>query len=154
MSYDLKPNKKGLESFHFGAFSWGPLLSACGLLWPAMFNGGQWYCVWDVDPRLTGDYPALMTSEGMEITEEEAKIMARCARNLVVVQRSLPTENADESVVGRKEGINREQLLELLAKTVSGGINQKWPLKLRSDFVDRYEQFAEWADKSGGFKIF
>jgi len=43
MGYDLTPKNKKLEGFHLGAFSWGPLLEACGYLWPMAQNGAQWY---------------------------------------------------------------------------------------------------------------
>jgi hypothetical protein len=29
----------------------------------------------------------------------------------------------------------------------------KWPVKIRTDFTDRFEAFADWAEKSGGFQI-
>lgn len=89
----------------------------------------------------------------MAITNAEAKIMARCARNLVAVQRSLPDSHADKSAVGRKT-ITKENLLEMITATVAGGsVNSEWPVKLRSDFVDLYERFADWAETSGGFTI-
>ncbi len=158
MGYDLSAIRpRGVEKqFHFGAFSWTPLLEACGYLWPLTFNGGQWYCVFGVDKRLGTDYPLLISNDGFRVSAAEAKIMARCARNFVTVQRSLPEPDPDSrSVVNRPEGINRNDMLKLLAAAVSGGgpRGEAWPVKLRSDFLDRYERFADWAEKSGGFEV-
>lgn len=33
-------------------------------------------------------------------------------------------------------------------------LDERWPVKLRDDFVEKYERFAEWAERSGGFKIY
>lgn len=155
MGYDLTAHNMDAGDFHFGAFSWGPLVASCGTLWPFMLRGGQWYCVWGVDERMPhgDDYPRIISNDGMVITEEEAKIMARCARNLVAIQRSLPDENADQSAVGRKT-MTKDSLMEAMTKVMTGeALNEKWPVKLRADFVDGYEKFADWAEKSGGFKI-
>lgn len=157
MGYDLTavaPVDGADAQFHFGSFSWGPLLEACGYLWPLAQKGGQWYCVFGVDQRLGTDYPLLLSNDGFTVTAEEAKIMARCARNFVAVQRSLPVPDPESRpVVDRPEGIDREGLVKLLHRTVSGGSDDPWPRKLRDDFIDKYEHFADWADKSGGFEV-
>jgi hypothetical protein len=64
------------------------------------------------------------TNDGFSISAADAKLMARVARNFVAIQRTL--KDGDENA---------------------------WPMKIRSDFVDRFEKFAEWAEKSGGFSI-
>jgi hypothetical protein len=155
MAYRLKPKRSGVDDFNFGAFSWIPLMEACGLLFPCMHDGGRWYCSFGADPRMpTGDdYPRIISNDGMKITEDEAMIMSRIARNLVAVQRSLPEENADQTPVGRTS-VDRPTLEGMMRQVMAGKpLNTKWPVKLRADFVDRYETFAEWATRSGGFSI-
>lgn len=153
MSYDLAPRNREADYFHFGAFSWPVLLEACGYLFPVIHHGGRYYMAYGIDPREDGTYPGILANDGFRVTAEEARIMARMARNFVAIQRTLPEENQEQSVVNRPEGVNREQLMALLTRTVSGTDAQPWPRKIRTDFVDRFEQFAAWAEKSGGFSV-
>lgn len=154
MGYDLSARNKDAGSFHFGAFSFPVLLDACGYLWPCIGNGAQWYCVWGVDPRMPdGDnYPRIRSNDGFAVTAEEAKIMARVARNFVAIQRSLPDNNKADDAMTRGS-VNQEQLLNLMTRALQHTEPGPWPVKIREDFVDRFEAFAEWADTSGGFKI-
>lgn len=125
MSYDLRPNNEELGEFDFGAFSWPILLEACGYYFIAIKKGPRWNFVAGVDERMGDTYPKILSNDGFQVTEEEAKVMARIARNFVATQRALPdTEEKDA-----------------------------WPARIRTDFVDRYEKFADWAEKSGGFSI-
>jgi hypothetical protein len=117
MSYDLCPKKKEAGDFRFGAFSWPVLLEACGYLFPCVHGQGQ-YC--SVDDK----WVMLGTNDGFKVSADDAKLMARCARNFVAIQRGLPSDHID-----------------------------RFPPKIRTDFVDRFERFAEWAEKSGGFSI-
>lgn len=121
MSYDLKPIKRGVEQFTFGAFSWPVLIEACGYLFPCVSIGAKYCYQPGLDQRIEKG-PLLITNDGMKITAAEAKIMARIARNYVAIQRGLP----DDSDA---------------------------PRKIRTDFVDRFEKFADWAERSGGFRI-
>lgn len=124
MGYDLRAKKEGVEDFNIGAFSFPVLIEACGYLFPCISIGARYCYVPGVDPRIEHG-PTLITNDGFPVTEEEAKIMARIARNYVAIQRNLPDDQRDH-----------EQ-----------------PMKIRKDFVDKFERFAEWADKSGGFEI-
>jgi hypothetical protein len=130
MGYDLIPNKDELDYFHFGAFSWPILLEACGYLFAEVNYMSKYYIV-KTDDRF--ESARLTTNDGFEVTAEEAKIMARIAKNFVAVQRSLPEQGE----------------IDIFAPAY----RQPWPRKIRSDFVDRYEQFADWAERSNGFSI-
>lgn len=133
MGYDLKASNKAVGWFHFGAFSWLTFTENLGYLFPVIQKSAQWYCVWGADERMpVGDtYPRLIGNDGMRITADEARTMARMARNYVAVQRSLTPETQGTDCLG----------------------NPKWPQKTREDFVDKIEAFAEWAEKSRGFTI-
>ena len=154
MGYDFTPKNEDAGRFHLGAFSFPVLLEACGHLWPSIHHKGQWYCVWGADPRMPeGDtYPGLISNDGFEVTEEEAHIMARMARNLVLIQRSLPDDHVVDDLRS-KNSMNREDVIKALERGMYGGGHEKWPVKIRPDFMDKFEQFAEWLDKSGGFVI-
>lgn len=153
MGYDLKPKNADIEWFPFGAFSWPVLVEACGYLFPAISKGAKWYCVSGADPRMPegDDYPSILSNDGMEITAEEARIMARMARNYVAVQRSLPEENRDPGLRGKAE-FNKEDV----EAAVLRGMHEyewPWPSKIRDDFTDRLEEFADWAEQPEGFEI-
>jgi hypothetical protein len=126
MGYDLRAKNEKAEDFHFGAFSFPILIEACGYLFSAISIGPRWCTAQpNPDPRMGEGYPMLLTNDGFPVTDEEAKIMARVARNFVAIQRGLP-DNQPE---------------------------QEKPMKIRKDFVDKFEKFAEWAESSGGFEI-
>jgi hypothetical protein len=157
MSYDLQPKNKKLDTFTLGAFSFPILLEACGYLWPCIHNGGQWYCAFGTDARMPqgDDYPRLLSNDGFKVTAEEARIMARVARNFVAIQRTLPEPSPDELVgagVQQKASFKREDVEQMLLRAMGGG-KANWPMKIRSDFTDRFEQFAAWAERSDGFAI-
>ena len=154
MGYDLSPVNKDVDSFHFGAFSWGPLLDACGYLFPCVRNGGERYCVWGVDARMPegDDYPRLLSNDGFLVTSEEAKVMARCARNFVAVQRSLPDAHRGSGTTSTQVAFERKDVEELLIRAMSGATPGPWPVKIRDDFTEKYEKFADWAEQSGGFE--
>lgn len=139
MGYDLIPSNRKLEPFHFGSFSFPILLEACGYLYVCIHKGPRWYCVFGEDKRMPigDDYPRIVSNDGFRVTAEEARIMARIARNYVIIQEKLPEEN---------RGIEEDTSL---LKSV-----QPWPLKIRDDFTEKFAKFSEWAPKSRGFKIY
>jgi hypothetical protein len=98
------------------------------------------------------DYPRILSNRGFPVTALEAKIMARIARNLVVIQRSLPEENRPESAAQATGVITKEDILPAMMRGLFGG-EKVWPVKMRDDFVDKYEAFAPWAEQSRGFRI-
>jgi hypothetical protein len=135
----------------------------------------------DRDERFKGcQYPPELANDGFVVTEEEAKIMARFCRNWVGVQRTLPEENRTQSFFeGEKgrEGIKPQDIEAKIAKygltvediqrmmsrgtppvalmtlLMRADTEEAWPAKVRDDFVDKIEEFADWADQSGGFRI-
>jgi hypothetical protein len=81
--------------------------------------------------------------------------LARIARNFVTIQRRLPEEHR-----GPKPGsfktqaqLSPQEAQILLTRAMGGGEMGPWPVKIRDDFTDRIERFAEWAEMSGGFSI-
>jgi hypothetical protein len=128
MGYDLVPNNKKSKDFHMGAFSYTILLEACNYLFPFLILTPAWICAFEADERMgCGAYPLILSNDGFQVTEEEAKIMARMVRNYVAIQQVLyKDENA--------------------AQTCNITI-------IRSDFIKKFKQFADWAEESKGFKI-
>jgi hypothetical protein len=152
MGYDLTPKNDDAGDFHFGAFSFPVLLEACGYLFSSIHNGGRWYCTFGTDPRMGDSYPLILSNDGFAVTDEEAKIMARIARNFVAVQRTLPDEQKGDGM--ESDGVfDRARIEKLMIQAMHADSPQKWPIKIRTDFTNRFEKFAEWAEKSGGFEI-
>jgi hypothetical protein len=120
VSFDFHPKNKDAGDFSLGAFSWPVLLESFGYLFPCVNSKGQYCC--DGAQR---EWIQIGTNDGFAINATDAKLMARCARNFVAIQRGLPDKDPE-----------------------------KWPGKIRADFIDRFEKFADWAEKSGGFRIY
>ena len=153
MGYDLIARNKSADTFHFGAFSFPVLLEACGYLFPCIHNGSRWYCVFGVDPRMpkSDKYPRVLSNDGFKVTAEEAKIMARIARNYVEIQHSLPDSNETQDM--RSKSVFAKDDVEKLMNAMHGNKDEPWPVKIRTDFAAKFAEFAEWAEKSGGFEI-
>ncbi|PAF31889.1 hypothetical protein [Paenibacillus sp. 7516] len=139
MAYDFLPKKKEAGDFRLGSFAWTTLIeTAFGCLFPCLTKGGRYIYGWETDKRFKKEheYPILISNSRMRVTATEAKLMARMARNLVSIQRTL-----DDSHYNTEVAFDAAEW------------EKKWPQKLRDDWVDEYEKFADWAEKSGGFKI-
>jgi hypothetical protein len=144
MSYDLYANNTELPRFH--TQGWTHLLPQFGTYFPFTTSGATWYALFDgrmgvhnhpTEPENEEQYPSIIcTCGGFEATEEEAKVMPRMARNYVAIQRTL-----DET--------HRLDPLDAIPYYL-----RKFPQKIRNDWVDNYEQFADWAEASRGFKIY
>src|SRR5208282_147039 len=129
MGYDLTPVNDDAGDFHFGAFSFPVLLEACGYLFSSIHNGGRWYCTFGTDPRMGDTYPGILCNDGFPVTDEEAKIMARIARNYVAVQRTLPDENETDGMESKGE-FKRDDVVKLMHKAMHPSAPDKWPVKI------------------------
>jgi hypothetical protein len=152
MGHDLYPNNEALPHFPMG-LAWSFLLEQCGAYFTCVSHGARWYSLWDermsTHHHATDDdtegrkdvvdttYPAIICNCGFEVTEEEAKVMARIARNYAAIQRTLPELTEEE----RDQPITTPDYL------------RPFPQSIRRDWVEMYEQFAEWAEQSQGFKV-
>src|SRR5256885_4766250 len=146
MSYDLKSKNPTLDTFAFVAFSSPVLLEACGYLFACIHNGSKWYCAFGEDTRMPDgdDYPRLLSNDGFAVTADEARIMARVARNYVAIQRTLPEPSPEELASAgfrQKSSFTAKDVEAMLLRAMSGG-KEQWPLKIRTDFVEQFERFA------------
>lgn len=152
MGYDLVPNNKELKTLRLGT-SWSHLLEQCGAYFTCMSHSARWYML--KDERMTThhhdldddgtakqvtdeSHPAILCNCGFEVTGEEAKVMARIARNYAAIQRTLPELTEEE----RNLPVTVPEYL------------RPFPRPIRRDWVELYEQFASWAEQSQGFRIF
>jgi hypothetical protein len=139
MGYDFSPVNEEAGGFHMGAFLWPHFLEQCGAYFICISQpgGGKWFFIAGVDERMPEQdkYPRLHSNDGFPVTEEEAKVLARIARNYATIQRNLEDQSKEED------------------DFLKPAYQQIWPRKIREDWVDRLEQFADWAEQSGGFAI-
>lgn len=143
MSIWLHPRNKALPKFSIGTACWGYILDHAGLLWPVAFNGARWFVVSGVDRRFEVGkdgslYPDILGDSGhtFRVYADEARVLARVARNLTVIQSVLP---ADQTT-----GVGTGDFLKPAHEQV-------WPRKIRDDWPPIWTEFAEWADQSRGF---
>lgn len=136
MGYDLKalkPKNKKESEFHMGAFSFPLILGMVGFLFPSYHGMDLKLCSWVMtmrtkDKRFLGTtYPPILSMDGFKVSDFEAKVMARCVNNYVSFQ---------EDNWGEEKDIPSEFLKPI-----------------RDDFVEKFKNFAVWAEKSGGFEI-
>lgn len=73
-------------------------------------------------------YPLLLSNDGFAVTDEEAKIMARIARNYVTIQRTLPDENLGAGMES-KPSFKRDDVMNLLVAAMHDNKPETWPRK-------------------------
>lgn len=139
MGYDLYAKNKDAGEFHFGAFSWPWLLDAgVGLAigqGPGFSPASYFY-----QPDRKGRDP--MSNDGFHVKAADAKLMARLARVVVDLEKNraeafdkLPTET-------------KAELSSFGSRTA-----HIYKMPVRDDFRQKALEFADWAEKSGGFTI-
>lgn len=137
MGYDFHAVNKELDHFHMGAFLWPYFLEQCGAYFLCMSHGAKYYFVSGIDERMPegDDYPRLISNDGFPVTDEEAKVLSRIARNYVTIQRGLEDQSEKE-----------DDLLKPVYMQI-------WPRKVRENWIDHLEKFADWMEQSQGFEI-
>ncbi|MGG1637207.1 hypothetical protein [Paenibacillus sp. NRS-1760] len=139
MSYDLCPRNKEMDSVRIGAFFWpfilleigvGLVIGAGNSIRPASYRyiAGK-----------KGGSP--MSNDGYYVTQKNAKLMAAVAMGWSTVERGKRSEweSIDEEERARMEEWNKE------FKTYN--------LPAHIETIEKVEKFAEFATKSGGFRI-
>lgn len=136
MGYDLMASNKKLKTFRMG-LSFTTLLEAANYMFPCVHRGGRYYFVTGVDDRFPvgSGYPSIIANDGFRFTANEARWLARIARNYVEIQKTLP-DNPKYEILSVKY------------------IDYPFPYKIRGDWVELFSDFADWADKSRGFKVY
>src|SRR5258708_30018815 len=139
MSYHLIPNNKELQLFRLASLP--HLLEQCGAYFTCISKSARWYTLWDErmsthyhendkgerEQVIDQHYPAIICQCGFEVTEEEAKVMARIARNYAAIQHTLEEPSEGE----RNQPITTPDFLK------------PFPTYIRRDWVENYELFAD-----------
>lgn len=136
MGMDLYPRNKAADEFHWGAFGWSWMLSEGVGLPVGHFAGlGPGEFIYLDRP----DGKSLGYNDGARVSAKEAKDMAKVARWIVAKQRAMHQQ------LEQRPEHEQEQMREDRHKL--------YTLPVRKDWIDRLDQFADWAEKSGGFRV-
>lgn len=142
MGYDFTPKNKKAGDYHLGAFSWLFMIEqGLGLV----LGVGKGFCpgqfIWINRP----DKRCVMYNDGAKVTAKEAKELAKVARHIARVEtaRLAEWEKVDKEEKARMEEANKMMVGNKLLYT----------LPWSQEAIDRFTKFANWADKSGGFRI-
>lgn len=137
MGYDLKPRNKKVDTFSMGAFSYGWMMdSAVGMVvgYGEGLEPGSYVCY------KRKDGCDLMHNDGGHVSAKEAKEMARMAR-LVAEQQDRLHFHFDRAAQATKERYEKNEY-------------KLYNLPVRKDFIQKIRDFADFAEKSGGYKVF
>lgn len=137
MGYDLRPRNSGVDTFSMGAFSYAWMMdSPVGAVvgYCPGFEPGSYVSIERPDKC------DLMHNDGGKVSAKEAKEMAKVAR-LVAKQQDMLHELFDS-------------LDEATQKKYRDNSLKLYKLPVRKDFVQKLKDFADFAEKSGGFKVY
>lgn len=135
MSYDLRPKNKEVDELRIGAFSWPIILQETGIGYVLGYGAG-------IAPASyvyqTGNHGSPASNDGYIVTAFEARAMAKAARGFVSVQRFMRKE---WDSLTEEEQVRKEQTKDIY--------KNPW----HEDRIKLVETFAEFAEKSSGFRI-
>lgn len=139
MGYDLKSRWKNNEGLYIGAFIWSWMLSeGVGLILGSM------------DGRSPGTYTFIPrngldphSNEGFRVTADEARAMSKAARALVSGYKFIEKQWNELTDEQRERDYKHNETSTVF----------KYKTPIRNDFLQKAIEFADWAEKSGGFEI-
>jgi hypothetical protein len=137
MGFDLKPRNKAAGFFHMGAFSWHWMLEA-GVGLPFCYGKGIEPAQFVYGGRKDG--LCIGYNDGARITASEARTMATLAR----------------WVADYQDAVHRlhDEATEEARKRWESDPHRIYSLPVRRDFIKLARDFADWAEKSGGFRVY
>jgi hypothetical protein len=138
MGYDFAPRKKEVPGFYMGAFSWPVLLSHCGhaIGYCEGIRPGTYY----FRPDKKGYSPC--NNDGYQISSKDAKELAKRIREFLDSNKTLRKEwdGYDEQTQKQMQQAHEKEKLYNI------------PI-LNDELLAKWEAFADFAEKSGGFRI-
>lgn len=136
MGFDLRAKRRDCEDWSTGAFSWSwMMMEGVGL--PIGVYPGDGPCTFIFNERPDG--LCTQYNDGARVSAKEAKEMAKIAHLLVAKHRAM------KNIWNKLSEQEQEQRRN--CKVVS------YNIPVRDDFIDKMESFANWAVKSGGFRV-
>lgn len=139
MSFDLYPRNKKIKEIRMGWFTWSMFLQETGMGYVLGYGksrapGGYVYQL--------GNHGSPVSNDGYIVRADEARAMAMVVRGFVSVQRyvneeweQIPEEDRDRQ------------------KNLTNGISRVYRDTWAEERLQQLEKFADFAEKSSGFKI-
>ena len=143
MSYDLRPVNKEIEEIRMGAFSWPIILQETGIGYILGYGAGRTPATYVYIPAKNGGSPA--SNDNYKVTATQAKAMAMVARGFISVKKYINKEWQEMTEEDRE-----------YAKKFATQWEGNRPIYLPETgqkFLDEIQKFADFAEKSRGFKI-
>lgn len=144
MGYDLTPRNKKAGDYHIGAFSWPMMLDAgLGLVLGTAPGFKPAEFIYLSRP----DNLCVQYNDGARVTAAECKDLAKVARWIAAVQegRIRQWEKVPDEEKDRMKAANK--------RLESEGRSALYKLPWHPDVVKSFRDFADWCEKSRGFKI-
>lgn len=138
MSYDLSARNKKVEDLRIGAFSWPILLQETGAGYVLGYGAAR--CAAQYVYQTDG-HGSPASNDGYIVTSLESKMMAKIVRGFISVKKFVNKEWDEMEEEDRK----RTELLNEKMKVYTPYTGDK--------FMDICEKFADFSEKSGGFRI-
>ena len=140
MSYDLHARNKEIESIRFGAFSWPQMVKDTGMGYILNCGEGKFFAEY---VYAKGNNGSPLSNDGYKVSSSEAKMMAKIARGYVFVKKFI-NQKWDELS-------ENERKTDLEVKGHDGLPLYNKPIN--EEFLKSLEKFADFAEKSNGFRI-
>ena len=135
MSYDLRPKNKKIKNFNFSMHAW-PRLLETGIGLVIGYSRGALPLSYYYKPDSNGYSP--ISNDGFLVTLEQAKIMSLLARAFVKNQRYF---NDDFYKLSEQRQKNLQELSD-------------YYMPFHPIFLNDVEEFADFSEKSGGFRVY
>jgi hypothetical protein len=137
MGFDLTPRNKKIKTFYMSSFAYAWMLDS-PVGWIVGYSKG-------ITPAsyisyMREDKCDLMQNDGGKVSAKEAKEMSKMARLLVENQKRLQNEF--------------NKLDETTKQIYQENKNGYYNLPVREDFIQKIKDFADFAEKSGGFRVY
>lgn len=139
MGYDLTAKNKDVADIRIGAFSWPIILQETGAGYILGYGASKCPAQYVYHPRGNAS-PA--SNDGFRVTSSEAKMMAKIVRGFISVKKYVNNEWDEMDEMDRKRDEWTNDRLNIYVKYTG------------DNFMDICEKFADFAEKSGGFRIF
>lgn len=127
MGYDLKPRNKKLGNLHLSGGTWPTIAQSFGMYFDHLITRNG-YVSWDKS------YPYILYNDGYRVSASDARILSRMARNFAKLQSALP-DTWNEENINHPYNPGRDLL------------------KCSDSITNSIKEFANWAERSRGFRI-
>lgn len=138
MGYDLCPKNKNVEEMRINAFVWPFILQDTGMGYILGYGAGLRPGTY---VYLNGNNGSPASNDGYKVTASEAKIMAQIARGYLSV-KSFVNKEWDDLKEDERKQMEEWNKKDKIYTSYTG-----------ARMMDIIKQFADFAEKSGGFRI-